>query len=77
MSAYLVGERGPEIFRPEPSGSVPRGHLVQLPKPDIRGTGRIQYRCAYCGELMEPEGAVLVAERSYHPHHAPEKPDGR
>lgn len=43
-----------------------------LPKPEVRGEGRIQYRCADCGDLMEPDDAVLVNDKSYHPDHAPE-----
>lgn len=50
---------------------------VQLPKPEIRGVGRVLYRCAECGELMEPETAVVVADRSYHVDHQPETPDAR
>lgn len=46
-----------------------------LPKPEIRGIGRVQYRCADCGELMEPEAAVIVHDRSYHTEHAPESND--
>lgn len=48
-----------------------------LPKPEIRGEGRVLYRCASCGELMEPEKAVIVADLSYHPDHTPETNDGR
>lgn len=44
---------------------------VSLPKPEIRGVGHVWYRCATCGELMEPADAVIVADRSYHPDHAP------
>lgn len=47
--------------------------LVRLPKPEIRGVGHVRYRCAACGDLMEPEVAVLVASRSYHPAHAPKE----
>ena len=51
---------------------------VDLPKPEIRGEGRVLYRCASCGEQMEPEDAVIRNDRSYHPEHAPrEDPDGR
>ena len=51
---------------------------VHLPKPEVRGVGHVLYRCADCGELMEPEEAVIVAGRSYHPDHAPkEMTDGR
>jgi hypothetical protein len=42
------------------------------PKAEIRGVGRVLYRCAKCDELMEPEAAVVVNGRSYHPDHAPE-----
>jgi hypothetical protein len=49
---------------------------VQLPKPELRGVGHIQYRCADCGELMAPEAAVIVDGRSYHPDHTQEAPDG-
>jgi hypothetical protein len=35
------------------------------------------YCCAECGEMMEPTAAVIVNDRSYHPHHAPEITDGR
>lgn len=48
-----------------------------LPKPEVRGVGKIMYRCATCGELMEPAAAVVVANKSYHPDHAPESTDGR
>lgn len=52
--------------------------VVNLPKPEVRGWGHVWYRCADCGELMEPEAAVVVADRSYHPDHAPkESTDGR
>lgn len=50
--------------------------LVKLPKPEVKGTGHVLYRCADCGELMEPEAARLVADKSYHPEHSPEPPDG-
>jgi len=46
---------------------------VALPKPEIRGVGHIQYRCADCGELMEPDAAIIVADKSYHPDHAPKE----
>jgi hypothetical protein len=52
--------------------------LVQLPKPEVRGIGRVLYRCAECGEQMEPEAAVTVVDRSYHLTHAPkENTNGR
>ena len=52
--------------------------IVNLPKPEVRGVGHVRYRCATCGELMEPEAAVVVDARSYHPDHAPkERTDGR
>lgn len=47
---------------------------VHLPKPEVRGVGHIRYRCAACGVLMEPEDAVMIADRSYHPEHVPEEP---
>lgn len=47
-----------------------------LPKPEIRGVGQIQYRCAACGELMPPESAVIVNDLSYHPDHVPEISNG-
>lgn len=47
---------------------------VNLPKPEIRGVGHVWYRCATCSELMEPEDALLVEGRSYHPDHAPGAP---
>ena len=50
---------------------------TRLPKPEIRGVGHVQYRCATCGELMEPTDAVIVANLSYHPNHVPEITDGR
>lgn len=50
---------------------------VNLPRPEIKGVGHVRYRCAACGELMEPEDAVIVADRPYHPAHQPETPDGR
>jgi hypothetical protein len=46
-------------------------------KPEVRGSGRVLYRCAECGEQMEPDAAVIVADNSYHIEHAPETPDGR
>lgn len=49
---------------------------TRLPKPELRGVGKILYRCASCGEMMEPEQAVLVADLSYHPEHVPETNDG-
>ena len=48
-----------------------------LPKPEVRGEGRVQYRCASCETLMDPESAVIVADLSYHPEHAPEETDGQ
>lgn len=50
---------------------------LALPKPEIRGIGKIMYRCAACGELLEPAEAVLVDDLSYHPDHAPEMTNGR
>ena len=50
---------------------------VTLPKPEIRGVGKVLYRCAECGELMEPEAAVIAAGSSYHPEHLPENDDAR
>jgi hypothetical protein len=53
-------------------------HKLALPKPEIRGIGHVLYCCAECGEMMEPTAAVIVNDRSYHPHHAPEiTTDGR
>ena len=49
-----------------------------VPKPKVDGVGQILYRCATCGEQMQPAAAVIVADKSYHPEHAPEQPtDGR
>lgn len=31
----------------------PTGHTAVLPKPELRGTGRVTYRCAACGEPVE------------------------
>lgn len=45
---------------------------TRLPKPEIRGVGHVLYRCAECGELMEPTDAVICDGRSYHPDHAPD-----
>lgn len=51
---------------------------VPLPKPEVKGEGRVQYRCAECGEMFDPEDGVIVADRSYHVPHAPqEPPNGR
>jgi hypothetical protein len=50
---------------------------VQLPKPEIRGVGHVRYRCAKCGEMMEPTEAVIVNQLSYHKDHAPEMTNGR
>ena len=47
---------------------------LPIPKPEVRGEGRVLYRCADCGELMEPDQSVIVADKSYHPDHAPESP---
>jgi DNA-directed RNA polymerase subunit RPC12/RpoP len=47
------------------------------PKPEVRGVGKVLYRCADCGEQMEPEAAVIVAGNSYHPEHTPENDCGR
>jgi hypothetical protein len=49
----------------------------RLPKPEMRGTGHVQYRCADCGEMMEPEDALIVEGLSYHPDHVPENTNGR
>jgi hypothetical protein len=48
-----------------------------LPKPEVRGVGQVLYRCADCGEMMEPKDAVIVNDLSYHLDHAPEMNDGR
>jgi hypothetical protein len=49
-----------------------------MPRPKVQGTGTVRYRCAVCGDLMDPADAVIVADRSYHPEHAPkEDDDGR
>jgi hypothetical protein len=48
---------------------------TRLPKPELRGVGHIRYRCADCGQLMEPEDAVIVQGQSYHVHHQPEETD--
>ncbi len=48
-----------------------------LPKPKVDGIGHIRYRCATCGEQMEPEHAVISGGKSYHPDHVPENLDGR
>lgn len=45
---------------------------VHPPKPEIRGIGHVLYRCAACGELMEPDEAIIVAGLSYHPEHLSE-----
>lgn len=53
-------------------------NIPTLPKPEVKGFGTVRYRCAGCGDLMDPEDAVMVADRSYHPEHAPkEDDDGR
>ena len=53
-------------------------NAADVPKPEVRGAGRVMYRCAACGELIEPEAAAIVADKSYHPEHAPEtSTDGR
>lgn len=46
-----------------------------IPKPEVRGEGRVLYRCADCGELMEPDTALILNDRSYHPDHLPEIAD--
>ena len=48
-------------------------NVARLPKPEIRGAGTVRYRCADCGDLMDPADAVIVADRSYHPEHAPKE----
>ena len=48
-----------------------------LPKSEVRGVGRVTYRCAGCGESLEPEDAMVVDGHSYHPDHLPEPDDGR
>lgn len=45
-----------------------------LPKPEVRGEGSIRYRCAECGELMDPDQAVLLDGKSFHHEHVPEEP---
>lgn len=50
---------------------------TRLPQPEVRGTGHVLYRCATCGQLMEPDEAVLQDGRSFHPDHTPEIDDGR
>ena len=50
---------------------------TRLPRPKVNGSGKVLYRCARCGDQMEPEAAVIVADKSYHPEHVPENPDGR
>lgn len=50
---------------------------LDLPKPEIRGTGEVLYRCAACDALMAPTAAVIVADLSYHPDHAPENDHAR
>lgn len=49
--------------------------ITWLPRPKVDGVGRVLYRCADCGEQLEPDDAVIVADQSYHPEHAPETPD--
>lgn len=44
-------------------------HLLNLPKPEVKGIGHVQYRCADCGDLMEPDEAVIHDGRSYHRTH--------
>lgn len=52
-------------------------NIPSIPKPKVDGVGRVLYRCAECGEQMEPADAVIVHDKSYHPEHAPENtPDG-
>lgn len=52
-------------------------NVARLPKPEIKGFGHVLYRCAACDELMEPERAVVLSNRSYHPEHTPENVNGR
>lgn len=59
-----------------------------LPKPEIRLTGTVTYRCHQCGELIE-DGTVVFSgagkqTSTYHPEHLPvlleqqeDHPDGR
>lgn len=49
-----------------------------LPKPELRGSGTVRYRCRACGDLMDPAEAVVRDGHSWHPEHAPkEGHDGR
>lgn len=52
-------------------------NIPVLPRPKVEGAGKVLYRCASCGELMEPDKSVLENGKSYHPEHLPETPDGR
>lgn len=49
---------------------------LSLPKPEVKGIGHVMYRCADCGDLMEPEGAVMCDGKSYHPEHEPQEAVG-
>lgn len=52
-------------------------NIPRVPRPKVEGAGRILYRCAICGEMMEPAKAVLQGGKSYHAEHLPENADGR
>lgn len=45
---------------------------TRIPRPEVRGVGHVTYRCDACGELVEPEAAVIRAGKSYHVEHTPE-----
>lgn len=54
--------------------------MNQLPKPKVVGIGKVMYRCAKCGELMEPKNAVIDwagGGKAYHPEHLPGDERGR
>ncbi len=44
-----------------------------LPKPELRGTGTVRYRCRACGDQMDPDRAVIRDGHSWHPEHAPKE----
>lgn len=49
---------------------------VAIPRGKFDGTGRVLYRCATCGELMEPAEAARVDGKTYHPEHITTKQQG-
>jgi len=56
---------------------MPDPNTQQFPKAKVEAYGDILYRCADCQELMKPEDAVIVNDKSWHVEHAPQENNGR